>query len=333
MTAVDNRDLPAAPLVSVVIPTYRRPALLPRAVASVLAQTFRHWELLISDDEAQPGETWEYLKTIAEPDSRIRVFRNPGPHCQVGNVNFLLRAARGEWIKPLYDDDAMRPRCLELMIAAARGHLAAAMVSCLAEHYHDLRSTKVEHRRGRPPVEYVPQRYVHLGMYLQDFVGGGTPTHVMVRQSAVERGALMEAPEGIISAVDSWWFARVLQHGDSLLVNDVLVESHQGSHESITSGLEHRQADLDHEFRRLRELQYPLIDASLNPPTLGTVVGMLALIRAANRAAKGHVIEALSLGWGVWRPASWWLALLWALRQCFPSRFSAVPHYPVSPMT
>ena len=37
--------------ISVVMPTYKRPDLLPRAVQSVLAQTFGDWELIVTDDE------------------------------------------------------------------------------------------------------------------------------------------------------------------------------------------------------------------------------------------------------------------------------------------
>ena len=38
------------PLVSIILPTYNRAHLLPRAVDSVLAQTFPYWELIIWND-------------------------------------------------------------------------------------------------------------------------------------------------------------------------------------------------------------------------------------------------------------------------------------------
>lgn len=43
------------PKVSVIIPTYNRAKFLPRAVASVLGQTFQDFELLIVDDASEDG--------------------------------------------------------------------------------------------------------------------------------------------------------------------------------------------------------------------------------------------------------------------------------------
>mgnify|MGYP001578863864 CR=1 FL=1 len=42
----------SVPLVSVLLPTYQRPKLLPRAIRSVVAQTFNDWELIIVDDSS-----------------------------------------------------------------------------------------------------------------------------------------------------------------------------------------------------------------------------------------------------------------------------------------
>ena len=61
------------PRVSGTIPTYRRPELLPRAIASVLCQTFEDFELLIIDDVSQ-DTAGQVVKSIS--DERIRYCRN-----------------------------------------------------------------------------------------------------------------------------------------------------------------------------------------------------------------------------------------------------------------
>jgi len=43
--------------ITVAIPTCRRLWMLRRAIESVFAQTFTDWEIVVSDDEASPGET------------------------------------------------------------------------------------------------------------------------------------------------------------------------------------------------------------------------------------------------------------------------------------
>ena len=69
--------MPDAPLVSILLPTYNRAHLLPRAVDSVLGQTYPNWELLIWND-GSTDETEAVLHGLN--DVRIRCFsdRNRG---------------------------------------------------------------------------------------------------------------------------------------------------------------------------------------------------------------------------------------------------------------
>ena len=59
--------------VTVIIPTYRRPEFLYRAIASVLAQTYKDFDLLVIDDASQDA-TREVVGRIA--DERMRYFQN-----------------------------------------------------------------------------------------------------------------------------------------------------------------------------------------------------------------------------------------------------------------
>ncbi len=294
------------PTVSVVIPTYRRPNLLPRAVDSVLKQSTDDWELIITDDEDPAdefvGETWTWLQTLTDP--RIRILRNTGPHGQSGNVNSGLRAATGKWVKILFDDDALRPDCLKSLLASVDKQPTVVLASCAVAEYRDGVCVRSGERPG-PLLVRVPQRYVHLGMYLQEEIGGGVPSQLMVRRDVLEKGVFFEDHPQLKSGVDAFWVARVLQHGDSLIVNQPLVEFYQGGHESVTSSM--TDEALDAEFRVLRRIQLPMIDPSLHPPSLATIDQMLNLIRAANRFSKRNIGGAIPLILRSWRPSAWLL--------------------------
>lgn len=90
-------------LISVVLATRDRCRLLPRAVASVLAQSHEHWELVVVDDGSTDG-TAEYLASLT--DHRIRPVV-VGKRGLVAARNGALDAATGTVVTYLDDDNCM----------------------------------------------------------------------------------------------------------------------------------------------------------------------------------------------------------------------------------
>ncbi len=118
------------PDISVVLATHNRAALLPRAIAGVLAQQGARFELIVVDDASTDG-TPAYLATLADPRIRvIRAVRNLGPS---GARNRGLEAARGEIVAFLDSDDAYRAARLAVPLAAfaADGELVCVLSSAV----------------------------------------------------------------------------------------------------------------------------------------------------------------------------------------------------------
>lgn len=103
-----------APLVSVVMPTYNRRAMLLEAVASVAAQSFSDWELIVVVDEGSADGTAAALS--AWPDGRLRAHVIPHTDRPARARNEGLRIARAPWIAFLDDDDLWYPRKLETQL-------------------------------------------------------------------------------------------------------------------------------------------------------------------------------------------------------------------------
>ena len=104
------------PLVSVIIPTTRRPQQLRRALDSVFAQTCGDFEIIVVVDGPNP-ETMSMLAAYDEP--RLRVLQNhdalgPGPARNAG-----AEAAHGDWLAFLDDDDEWLAERLERQLAVA----------------------------------------------------------------------------------------------------------------------------------------------------------------------------------------------------------------------
>jgi len=104
------------PAVSVIIPTYNRAALVGEALASVQAQSFRDFEVLVVDDGSTDA-TPEVLAAWRE----VRVLRHPRRRGVSAARNTGVAFARGEWLAFLDSDDLWLPAKLARQMAYLAG--------------------------------------------------------------------------------------------------------------------------------------------------------------------------------------------------------------------
>ncbi|MCW8139905.1 MAG: glycosyltransferase family 2 protein, partial [Planctomycetota bacterium] len=103
---------PRSPTFSVVVPTHGRAAVLPRAIGSVLSQSFSDFELIVVDD-ASPDETPIVVSTFT--DARLKYVRRPRNGGAAATRNTGIGAARGRFVCFLDDDDELLPDYLREM--------------------------------------------------------------------------------------------------------------------------------------------------------------------------------------------------------------------------
>jgi glycosyltransferase involved in cell wall biosynthesis len=148
-------------LVSVILPTYNRAGVLPRAVRSVLSQTYKSWELIIVDDESI-DQTAEATALLAREDPRIIYIyqQHSGP---AAGRNNGTAAAQGEYLSFLDSDDEYLPEHLERRVRYLREHPEADFLHGGA------------HILGGIDKQYVPDKdNPSILVHLSDCVIGGT---------------------------------------------------------------------------------------------------------------------------------------------------------------
>jgi glycosyltransferase involved in cell wall biosynthesis len=129
------------PLVSVCVPTFRRPVELEQAITSILEQSYSNFEVVVSDDS---GDQEEVVRRL--DDHRIRYFKNE-PHAGMGgNFNLSLDRARGELIGFLHDDDRWLPQFLDRVVGRFKADPSLDLV--FTNHYLE-RSERPGHRQLR----------------------------------------------------------------------------------------------------------------------------------------------------------------------------------------
>ncbi|HVS10406.1 MAG TPA: glycosyltransferase [Planctomycetota bacterium] len=115
------------PKVSVLVPCFNDGRFLGEALASIAAQSFGDFEVVVSDD-ASSDDSAAIAEAWAARDPRFRLLRNAENLGMTENWSRALAAARGELVAKLDGDDAWRPDTLKRLLEAldsARGVLAA----------------------------------------------------------------------------------------------------------------------------------------------------------------------------------------------------------------
>ncbi|HXW33927.1 MAG TPA: glycosyltransferase [Acidimicrobiales bacterium] len=108
---VRQATLGSRPLISVIMASRNRSALLRRAVESVEAQVYDNWELVVVDD-GSTDETAALLADLSSRDERINVISQSALGVSAAR-NAGLSAAHGEYVAYLDDDNLMQPLWLK----------------------------------------------------------------------------------------------------------------------------------------------------------------------------------------------------------------------------
>jgi glycosyltransferase involved in cell wall biosynthesis len=198
-------------LVSVVIPTRRRPRWVVCAIKSALAQSHGRLEVIVVVDGSDP-ETGAVLSFI--DDERLRVIELPENAGGSEARNTGVREARGEWVAFLDDDDEWVPEKLEKQLeVAARGGTRYLIVSSklLA---HGFGENRILPRRlyatGENVAEYL---FCRTGL---SYCDGMLQTSTLL----IKRSLLLEVPfqKGLKRHQDWDWLLKVATRRDVEIV-------------------------------------------------------------------------------------------------------------------
>jgi len=128
--------------ISLCIPAYRRTEFLQRLLDSIEAQSYRHFEVVLTDDS--PGREVQELVDRHPLKSKIRYFKNAVTLGTPENWNESVRKAQYEWIKIMHDDDWFSgPESLKAFANAVKFGNSRFYFAAFANHYPDGRTQKV----------------------------------------------------------------------------------------------------------------------------------------------------------------------------------------------
>jgi len=232
--------------VSVLIPVYNGERHLSECLETVLAQNFADLEILISDDGSTDG-TRNIIERFAARAPRIRWWRNPRNLGLIGNHNACLRAARGEYVKFVHQDDKLlSTSAIQQMVAALEAHPGAVLAGC-RQHLTGGKSEPVV-LSGTSGV-FDGKRLIVLSLE-QNTNLVGQPTLTLFRRSAAQRGF----DDRFAGHLDYEMWFHLLEQGDFFYLAESLAtwrvhEDHYTAR-ARTSGVK------DYEHLRFVEIYY-----------------------------------------------------------------------------
>ena len=209
-----------SPRVSVVMCSYNGIGLIERAVASIRAQTYSNWELLISDDGSTDG-TRDYLAALDDP--RIRILLQPRNLGYVANKNAAIHATDGDLITQQDQDDVSDPARLALQVEAMT-RSGVAIVAC---GYRRIDVDGVPTSQSRPDREIVINHYDDTGYPFW------YPS-LLVRRCVYEEIGYFEPFFADAFGDDLYWTVRANERFPILCLPDILYD-YRDTPGSITS--------------------------------------------------------------------------------------------------
>jgi glycosyltransferase involved in cell wall biosynthesis len=201
---------------SVVIPVFNRAELLVRAVQSVLQQSVKDWELIISDDAST-----EDIRTVAEGfhDPRIKYFRLPVNGGNAAARNQGARNAIGDYICYLDSDDRYHPDFLEKMENLIRANGNPGFLWTNVNRVHadgEIKANKFP-KAWKPMEQKDPYQYFLKGIYF------GTDFGFTVRRDCIQQLGYFD--EQLRVAVDTDFILRIVNKFNFAYTDEILVDT------------------------------------------------------------------------------------------------------------
>jgi len=258
------------PIVSVIVPTYNRANLLPRCIRSILAQTYKNFELLIVDD-GSTDNTSDVVASFSDP--RIRYLPQEKNRGAAYARNIGIQAARGVFISTQGSDDEWFPENLTKKIECFRN--LPETVGVVYSRFYKI------HKGGERvlwPPAYIKKREGNL---FSEFLHGNfiTDQAALVRKCVYDKVGLYDASLPGMQEWDMWF--RISKIYEFKFISEPLLVTYY-TEGSITAHSEWRLQGREIIFRKHIEdfRKYPKIFA-LHAFTIGNA-----------RALRGNMNEA-----------------------------------------
>ncbi|MDP1459963.1 glycosyltransferase [Bacillus wiedmannii] len=214
------------PLVSILIPTYNRPAYFKQALISALLQSYNNIEIIVCDDSTNDESQKIALRYIKKFPYKIKYYKNKNNIG--GRLNFqrALQKARGKYINFLMDDDLFHYQKIEKMMRyfLMDTHESIRLVTSYRQPI-DAEGNKIpdySFTKKRFHVDTIVNGIVASNSIILDGNWIGEPTTPLFRKKDLIEPFGHFRSSQYYSAVDMASWLSLLSNGDLVYISDTL---------------------------------------------------------------------------------------------------------------
>lgn len=229
---------PPAPRVSVILNTFNSTRYLSETLASLFAQTWRDWELIVWDNCSED----DTLRLVREQaDERVRIFVAPRRMTLAEGRNEAMARARGGWLAFLDHDDLWLPHKLAAQLRRAEEAPEPGRVGLV---YARTRSFSARGDEGEMVYRYAGRPLPEGRILRQLLLEGCIVPMVAGMISAEAVRAVGPIPAHYRFAEDYWLFAAVAERFETRCVQEVCCRYrvHSESATARSRSLSHQEA-------------------------------------------------------------------------------------------
>lgn len=162
--------IPPSPEITIGMPVYNGEKYIREALDSLLGQTFRNFELIISDNASTDG-TQAICQSYLNRDSRIRYVRQSENLGALNNFCFVLKEAQAQYFMWAACDDTWSTEWVDRLLKKVQGKEKCAAFGTL--QHIDAESRHLQHRANLRTYNYPGQSLRGRVRYFLDFEGLG----------------------------------------------------------------------------------------------------------------------------------------------------------------
>lgn len=224
------------PLVSVCLPVYNGEKYLKEALDSLVNQTYKNMELIVSDDNSKDNSMVLINDFSRYVDFPVYIYTHL-PNGIGENWNHCVEKANGAYIKFLFQDDILGHDCIEKMVALAESNSKIGLVYCKRDIIYNSHNTF--HRNWIKEYSILHQSWHNLTIRSGEIIEGsklvnnlnllrfpenkvGEPTAVLLKRECFDKIGYFD--NELKQALDIEYWYRVMKNFSIVFIDEPLVK-------------------------------------------------------------------------------------------------------------